>query len=365
MTPGAPRGAGPLRVLLLADTHLGLDHALRPRVQRPRRGPDFFANTETALAPAHRGEVDLVVHGGDLLYRSKVPAALVQLAFEPLLRVADRGVPVVVVPGNHERSAIPYPLLVAHRHLHLLDRPQTLSLSVRGLAVEVVGFPCVRNGIRDRFPRLLSQAVTQTTPDVRLLCLHQTVEGAQVGPVGFTFRGDADTLRGRDLPSGFAAVLAGHIHRHQVLTRDLRGRPLAAPVLYPGAIERTSGAERDEEKGALTLTVTPDRARGGRLRQWDFHPLPARPWRDVELHLEGLAPAERDSKLRRILGGLPDNALVRLRLPAPVPAAHRPGLRMGALRSLAGPNQIVEIVGGRRGAPGGASDRSPGARAGA
>ena len=29
------------------------------------------------------------------------------------------------------------------------------------------------------------------------------------------------------------AVLSGHIHRHQVLTRDLRGAPLPAPVRTP------------------------------------------------------------------------------------------------------------------------------------
>ena len=62
-----------LRVLLLADTHLGLDLPLRPRVDRRRRGPDFFANTARALEPALRGEVGLVVHGGDLLYRSHRP----------------------------------------------------------------------------------------------------------------------------------------------------------------------------------------------------------------------------------------------------------------------------------------------------
>jgi hypothetical protein len=39
-----------------------------------------------------------VVHGGDLLYRSKVPPALVSAALEPLLEVADLGVPVVPRP---------------------------------------------------------------------------------------------------------------------------------------------------------------------------------------------------------------------------------------------------------------------------
>ena len=63
-----------IRILLIADTHLGFDLPFRPRIKRRRRGPDFFANFERALKPAISGEVDAIVHGGDVLYRSKVPA---------------------------------------------------------------------------------------------------------------------------------------------------------------------------------------------------------------------------------------------------------------------------------------------------
>ena len=139
------------RVLLLADTHLGFDLPWRPRVERRRRGPDFFANYERALAPAVAGEVDLVVHGGDVLFRSKVRPQLVQMAFEPLMRVADAGVPVVVVPGNHERSAIPYPLLATHPDVHILSAPRTVRLEIRGSRVAVAGFPFQRHDVQGRF----------------------------------------------------------------------------------------------------------------------------------------------------------------------------------------------------------------------
>ncbi len=137
-----------IRILLLADTHLGFDLPVRPRVERRRRGPDFFANFATALEPALRGEVDLVVHGGDLLYRSRVPSSLVQMALAPLMRVADSGVPVLLVPGNHERSRIPYPIFAAHRHLHIFDVPRTVRLEVGGVEVAAAGFPFVRDAGR-------------------------------------------------------------------------------------------------------------------------------------------------------------------------------------------------------------------------
>ena len=260
---------GPLRVLLLADTHLGFDEPRRPRVKRRRRGPECWANYERALAPACRGEVDLVVLGGDLLFRSKVPASLVYRALEPLRQVADAGVPVVLALGNHERSHLPFPLLGIHPGLHLLDHPRTVELAIRDLRVAVAGFPCERKRIESNFAALLRKTGGRgASADVRLLCLHQTVEGARVGPADFVFRRGPDVIRGRDLPTGFAAVLAGHIHRHQVLTHDLAGRKLAAPVLYPGSIERTSFAERDETKGYLILEIEPS-ADGGRLDRGD------------------------------------------------------------------------------------------------
>jgi len=58
---------GIIRILFLADTHLGFDDPFRPRIQRRRRGSEFFANFKYALQPAVKGRVDYVVHGGDLL----------------------------------------------------------------------------------------------------------------------------------------------------------------------------------------------------------------------------------------------------------------------------------------------------------
>jgi DNA repair exonuclease SbcCD nuclease subunit len=257
--------SGEIRILLLADTHLGLP---------PRPGVDHFSSFQRALAPAFRGEVDLVVHGGDVFFRSRVKPGLVLRGFEPLKRLADSGVPVVVVPGNHERSAIPYPLLAAHPGIHIFDRPRTFTLKLRGIDVAMAGFPNERDNIRARFAGLMEQTGWRSSPpEIRLLCMHQTVEGATVGPAGYTFRQAPDVIPGLAIPSGFCAVLSGHIHRHQLLTADLQRRALAAPVFYPGSTERTSSAERNEAKGYMIVKLAADSCRGGRVSAWSFQPL--------------------------------------------------------------------------------------------
>ena len=91
------------------------------------------------------------------------------------------------------------------------------------------------------------------------------------------FRYAADVIKASDIPADFSAVLSGHIHRFQVLAKDLKGKALHAPIFYPGSIERTSFAEKNEKKGYLILEFEKDGLKGGRLRQWRFHELPARP----------------------------------------------------------------------------------------
>jgi DNA repair exonuclease SbcCD nuclease subunit len=330
-----------MRVLFLSDTHLGLDLPLRPRVERRRRGPDFFANLDRALAPALRGEADCVVHGGDLFNRSNVPAALVLKAFEPLKRAAGSGVPVFIVPGNHERSQIPRGLFAVHPNLHIFDCPRTFVLQLEKGTLALSGFPYEERGVRSRFHDLVEKTKwREEKAGARLLCIHQCVEGATVGPANYTFRQAEDVVRIHEIPADFCAALAGHIHRHQVLRRDLAGRPAPVPVFYAGAIERCSFAEKDEPKGYLTLDIACEGGPGKALQSWQFHELPARPMvqymfdetRDDTNHVkEWISTCIRCS---------PNDGIVRLRLPVRL----LEGVSAAWLRSVTAATMNVEIA---------------------
>jgi DNA repair exonuclease SbcCD nuclease subunit len=331
-----------IRILFLADTHLGFDLPTRARIQRRRRGHDFLANYATALAPALAGDVDIVVHGGDVFNRSKVPTSVAWQAFEPLARVADRGIPVFVVPGNHERGRIPQIRFAQHPRIHLFDRPRTFTVDARGMRLAVAGFPSERDDVRTQFADLLA-ATRWRAPDAhaRILCIHQCVEGATVGPNDFTFTTAADVIRARDLPVGFCAVLSGHIHRHQVLTQDLRGGPIAAPVLYPGSIERTSVAEADEAKGYMTIDLTRD-AREIRL-DWQFHQLPARPLVRREIHLDTVQDIAVEAAIRGLIAESPSDAVLTIRVVGTLGDDARSVLAAANLRRLAPATMNIEL----------------------
>jgi DNA repair exonuclease SbcCD nuclease subunit len=236
-------------------------------------------------------------------------------AIECIRPVADRGVPFVIVPGNHERSSIPFRLLWDVPDVYVFDRPRTFRFTVRGMDVALLGFPYRRQNVRDAFEELVAaakaDAPTLEPARIQLLCIHQAVEGATFGAQNFTFRGGAEVIPGRLIPKGFAAVLSGHIHRAQVLRRDLSGRRLAAPVIYPGSTERTAFAERFETKGCVHLTVTPG-AGGGVVDRSGFRRLPARPMVCAGIAAAGRSSDEIRERLRRLLEHLDPDSVVRI-----------------------------------------------------
>jgi len=336
---------GLIRILFIADTHLGFDLPFRPRIKRRRRGPDFFANFKRALEPGFSREVDAVVHGGDILYRSKVPARLVEMAFDPLKQVANSGVPVYLVPGNHERSAIPYGHLAAHPDIHLFDRPRTYRLNTANGSLALAGFPFIRTGIRSNFLKQVARTGWQDVKaDAYVLCIHQSVDGAVVGPSGYMFRYAHDVIRTGDIPHGFAAVLAGHIHRFQVLDRDLEGKTLNAPIFYPGSIERTSFAEREESKGYLILEFDAHHRSATALSNWRFHRLPVRPMLQLDLHAGGMPAPQIRFWLQSRLFEIPADSVVKLKVHGHLTTEALAVFRAPELRALAPETMNIDAI---------------------
>jgi DNA repair protein SbcD/Mre11 len=328
------------RILLLADSHLGFDLPVRPRVERRRRGHDFLANYARALAPALAGEVDIVVHAGDVFDRLSVVPTLAYQAFEPLRRIADMGIPVLIVPGNHERSKLPHLRFAQHPNVHVFAAPRTVVIDAGGLRIAFSGFPYERHDVRSRFTTLVEQtAWSQHPADVRILCVHHCIEGATVGPADYMFTTASDVIRTADIPPAFDVVLSGHIHRHQVLTDHLDGRPLQTPVIYPGSIERTALAEIGEAKGFMSLTCSADAPRV----RWAFHELPTRPMIRKELTAERLTPAELRAAVEAIMDAAPSDAVLSIRVAGTLTHEHWQLVASARLRALH-PEMNVEIV---------------------
>ncbi len=126
-----------------------------------------------------------------------------------------------------------------------------------------------------------------------------------------------------------------------MLTKDLHHRPRAAPVLYPGSIERKSIAEADEAKGFLVVEVS---LRGDEVKaDWEFRPLPARPQVVEELSLDQATAADLESRVRAMVANAPPDAVLTIRVRGEVTGAAARCLSAAFLRSIAPTTMNIEL----------------------
>ncbi len=297
-----------IRILFFADSHLGLDYPIRRRSERRYRGDDFFRNFEYILQLAKEQEVDLVIHGGDLFDRSEVHPRIVNKAYDMLFEFADQGIPLVLVPGNHDRSTLPSSLFLQHPNLHIFYEPGVFHFTIKNRPLDIAGFPFVRK-IGTSFSEILEQLESQVADDsIALLLMHQAVESAQVGLSNYTFRAGPEVIALSQFNSTrFHGYLSGHIHRQQtILTPSLMGG-FRVPFIYPGSIERTSFAERAEAKGFLTLAFD----RPG-IPQIDFGTLPARKMHSFAFSEDVQSYSDLEHIFETEIADLEKDALVRI-----------------------------------------------------
>ncbi|MBC8385882.1 MAG: DNA repair exonuclease [Candidatus Cloacimonetes bacterium] len=296
-----------MKILFCSDTHLGFDFPVRPRIVRRRRGEDFFRNFQTILDHAIEYGVDAVIHGGDLFFRSKVPLLIVNKAYEMLFEFAEQGIPIFIVPGNHERSRLPVSILTRHPLINIFEKPKTFRLEIDGISLGISGFPYTRN-IREFFLRIVDRTGWNSHySDIKLLCFHQAVEGVKIK--NYTFRYGGEVIKSEDLSDQFHCLLSGHIHRKQVMKFNKGEKEI--PVIYSGSTEKTSFQEMDEDKGFYTLEFR-QFCDGWKLSGTEFHKLETRPMVKLKIPDNIRDVNSLKSFLLAQRGNLDKNAILKL-----------------------------------------------------
>ncbi|NCG18850.1 MAG: hypothetical protein GWP91_07540 [Rhodobacterales bacterium] len=259
-----------MRILQIGDTHLGMRAHVTGAPRGQGRNIDHMAAFTTAIGPALQGEVDLVIHTGDLFDRSRPPRAAMLAAANRLVRLA-RQLPVLVIAGNHDRRGLKQ--YIPHRlpNLHIVDRPQQLTLG--GLRIAAV--PFIRRA------EDWGRAAAETCRGgVDFLVAHQAFHGSQVPGLTFQVGHQHDTIGEQHLPPGVRWILSGHIHPRQAV------RLGPATIVHGGSTERTAFSEAGQCKGS-TL--------------WDWGQ--AKPWRFVNGPTRPMLVVRSPSDLNRVRRG--------------------------------------------------------------
>jgi exonuclease SbcD len=286
-----------IRLLHFADLHVGMENygRLDPATGVNGRVLDFLHRFDELIDYGLEREVDLVVFAGDA-YKRRAPNPTYQRAFaRRVKRLADAGVPVVLLVGNHDLPAmvqqassvdifstldvsnvvvgrdervhrietrhgpvqvatVPYPVrqrLLAHEDYRGLSIEQ-LDEALQGIVTENI--------------QALAKQLAPEVPAV--LTAHLSVSGATYGSERSVMIGrDAVVLKSAVTDPAWDYVALGHVHKHQSLNDG--GYP---PVIYAGSLERIDFGEEGQPKGFCWVEL----ARGDTT--WEFVEVDARPF---------------------------------------------------------------------------------------
>ncbi|WP_432542707.1 metallophosphoesterase family protein [Kineococcus sp. SYSU DK002] len=304
---------GSVRVVHAADVHL--DSPLRGL---RRLGDDAVADTlraatrgalEALVALCEDQRADALLLAGDLYDGTWHDYATGRFFTRQVQRLADSGIKVFVVSGNHDaESQITHSLtLPPNVHRFGVDSPGTVVEEHLGLAVHGQGYRtrAVSSNLAAGYPR-------EVPGVVNVGLLHATVDGSRSGGEHERYA----PCSVADLTAlGYEYVALGHVHAREVLAT---GR---TTVAYSGNLQgrhpRETGA-----KGAYVVDLVP-----GEPAALTFHALDVARWESLEVDVTGAADVadvvgvlrDRLLEARRDAGDRP--LVVRLALDGPTAAA--------------------------------------------
>jgi len=286
-----------IRLLHFADIHIGMENygRLDPATGVNGRVLDFLHCLDQLIDYGLAHDVDLVIFTGDA-FKHRNPNPTYQRAFASRIkRLADAGVPVVLLVGNHD-----LPTMVQRASsvdiFRTLDVPNVIvgrvedvhPIETRHGPVQVATVPYpVRQRLlaHDEYRGLSIAALdkklqgivteniqalaSQLEPDVpAVLAAHLSVSGATFGSERSVMVGrDAVVLKSALADPAWDYVALGHIHKHQSLNDG--GYPA---VVYAGSLERIDFGEEGQPKGFCWVELS----RGETT--WEFIEVDARPF---------------------------------------------------------------------------------------
>lgn len=297
-----------IKIVFLSDTHLGHDYPIR-NANNARKGEDFFKNFFKVIEKTKNIKADLLIHGGDLFDKADVNQKVIDRCYDAFYELADLGIPVIIIPGNHDNNGLPSSLFVEHPNLYLLNKTSNTNLTLNGKEFEIHSIPFTKK-IGDNFENELNKLHYKNNPDsFKILLVHQSLEGCKVGPVDFTFKNNENSIGLNQIPNYYDIILSGHIHRHQIIEIQNSDNSIT-PFIYSGSTEKTSFSEIKEEKGFIVLEFKKKNS----LLQPDirFEKLTTRPMYDILLQDNYIDEKSIIDKITHNAKKLESNAVIRI-----------------------------------------------------
>lgn len=293
-----------IKIVFFSDTHLGLDYKVNKN-SKANKGEDYFNNFTSVIQRAKEIKADLLIHGGDLFNKADIHQRVIDRCYDQLYTAADQ-MPCVLIPGNHDKGKLPESLFTSHPNLHIANKDQQFTFEFNNLDIEVSALPFKKSIRKNIIDSLDSFKKVIRDKKYNILLMHQSIEGAQVGPVNYTFTYSSETISQKQVPSYYDLVLSGHIHRHQII--NIKNEDKTIPFVYSGSTEKTSFAEKGEQKGFVVLEFK----RNETIPEIRFEKLNSRPMHELLIEEKFLSATQIKNYLEKNISHIENKSIVRI-----------------------------------------------------
>ena len=249
-----------MKLLHFSDLHIGMENYARldPETGLSTRLLDFFKTFDFIVETAFKENVDAVVFAGDA-YKTRDPNPTQQRGFGERIAKLAKKIPVILVVGNHDTpnaegkaNTLDIYSALEIENVWVSRKPEYLEVSTKSGNLQVVTLPWLHKNdykvIAEKL-KLLYEKIKSDSPAIFLS--HAEIEGASYGSEkGLAIGSDVTIPLPLLQDKRLSYVALGHIHKHQVLSKD----PL---IVYSGSPQRIDFGEEKEEKGICLVEIIP------------------------------------------------------------------------------------------------------------
>jgi len=238
-----------MKILHIADTHLGYS-AYRKETEEGinQREVDVYDAFKQFVDYAVKSKPDLIIHAGDLFDSVRPNNRAITFAIQQILRLSKRGIPSVLIAGNHEHPRLKetghiFSIFDHIEHIYPVYNAKygVVSFIINNEKVAIHAIP--QSSSKDEFYNNLDKLKSDPSSDYNILITHGCVKGIKefsmnefnelVIPVSY-------------LKTDFDYIALGHYHKYTEVSKN---------TFYAGSTECLTFTDSGEKKGFIELEL--------------------------------------------------------------------------------------------------------------
>jgi exonuclease SbcD len=320
-----------IKILHTADIHIGVENygTFNPQTALNTRVEDFLKSFDIIINYAIDNNFDLVIFAGDA-FKVQSPNATHQREFAKRInKLSENNIPTILLAGNHditsrysEATSMDVYSALKIKNIYVIEKPQFLNIQTKNGLVQIIAVPYllkshfltndknknktveeIEKDLLNGLELIIERYIANSDLNLPLIgVFHLGIDNAILGSekelmIGKTFTVPLSVIAKEE----FDYVALGHIHKHQVLSKN-------PPVVYPGSIERVDFGEENDDKGFVIIDLKKNNVK------YEFIKLPARDFLTINIDLTNINEDNiNDFILKKIEEKNVSNKIVRIK----------------------------------------------------